>query len=74
VVASAQVRTARLPANSVSESAAFRTTILVTGGAGYAGMNVVEALLARKDRVVLVDAGTLPAAVQKSLAPYGALV
>ncbi len=25
-------------------------TVLVTGGAGYVGMNVVEALLARKPR------------------------
>ncbi|MCE9641436.1 MAG: NAD(P)-dependent oxidoreductase [Betaproteobacteria bacterium] len=49
-------------------------TILVTGGAGYVGMNVVEALLARKDRVVLVDAGILPAVVQQALAPHGALV
>jgi len=49
-------------------------TILVTGGAGYVGMNVVEALLARKDRVVLLDAGSLPTAVQQSLAPHSALV
>src|SRR5260370_1168314 len=49
-------------------------TVLVTGGAGYVGMNVVEALLARKDQVVLLDAGVLPAAIKTALAPYGALV
>lgn len=49
-------------------------TILVTGGAGYVGMNVVEALLARKDRVVLLDSGKMPAAARVALGPYGALV
>src|SRR5258705_6998687 len=48
--------------------------VLVTGGAGYVGMNVVEALLARKDQVTLLDAGELPAAVKTALAPHGALV
>jgi nucleoside-diphosphate-sugar epimerase len=48
-------------------------TVLVTGGAGYVGMNVVEALLARKDQVVLLDAGVLPAAIKTALAPHGAL-
>jgi len=45
----------------------------VTGGAGYVGMNVVEALLARQDQVVLLDAGALPAAIKTALAPHGAL-
>jgi nucleoside-diphosphate-sugar epimerase len=49
-------------------------TVLVTGGAGYVGMNVVEALLARNDRIILLDSGKTPAAVQKALAPHGALV
>ena len=49
-------------------------TILVTGGAGYVGMNVVEALLARRNQVVLLDAGELPATIQTALAPHGTLV
>jgi nucleoside-diphosphate-sugar epimerase len=48
--------------------------ILVTGGAGYVGMNVVEALLARKNQVVLLDAGEMPSAIRAALAPHGALV
>jgi nucleoside-diphosphate-sugar epimerase len=35
-------------------------TVLVTGGAGFVGLNVVEALLERGDDVVLFDAGELP--------------
>ncbi len=46
-------------------------TVLVTGGAGYVGMNVVEALLARGDDVVLMDCGTLPSAVHRTLDAYG---
>ena len=49
-------------------------TILVTGGAGYVGMNVVEALLARKNPVALLDAGAMPAAIKAALAPHGVLV
>ena len=49
-------------------------TVLVTGGAGYVGMNVVEALLARKSQVVMLDAGELPATLKTALAPHGALV
>ncbi len=45
-------------------------TILVTGGAGYVGLNVVEALLAAGREVVLFDRGSLPAPAQRSLAPY----
>lgn len=48
--------------------------VLVTGGAGYVGMNVVEALLERENEVVLLDAGALPAAIKTALAPHGALV
>ncbi len=49
-------------------------TVLVTGGAGYVGMNVVEALLARGDAVVLLDAGAPPPAVREALASHGAKV
>lgn len=49
-------------------------TVLVTGGAGYVGMNVVEALLARKTQVLILDAGALPAAIKTALAPHGTRV
>lgn len=45
--------------------------ILVTGGAGYVGFNVVEALLKTDRRVVLFDRGQLPEMAQRALAPYG---
>lgn len=48
--------------------------VLVTGGAGYVGMNVVEALLERQDQVALLDAGELPAVNAAALAPHGAQV
>ena len=48
--------------------------VLVTGGAGYVGMNVVEALLARQTEVALLDAGELTAPIAAALAPHGALV
>ena len=48
--------------------------VLVTGGAGYVGMNVVEALLARRTEVALLDAGELTAPIAAALAPHGALV
>jgi nucleoside-diphosphate-sugar epimerase len=44
--------------------------ILVTGGAGYVGMNVVEALLERGDDVVVFDAGAQPPAIARRLRPY----
>jgi len=47
--------------------------VLVTGGAGYVGMNVVEALLARRTEVALLDAGELTAPIAAALAPHGAL-
>jgi nucleoside-diphosphate-sugar epimerase len=47
-------------------------SVLVTGGAGYVGLNVVQALLARGERVVLLDAGAMPAAAQRALAPHAA--
>jgi nucleoside-diphosphate-sugar epimerase len=40
-------------------------TILVSGGAGFVGLNVVEALLARGERVVLLDRGALPPGAQR---------
>lgn len=48
--------------------------VLVTGGAGYVGMNVVEALLARGGQVVVLDCGGLPPAAQQALASHGARV
>ena len=45
-------------------------TVLVTGGAGYVGINVVEALLAGGREVVLFDRGAAPPPAQRSLAPY----
>lgn len=49
-------------------------TVLVTGGAGYVGMNVVEALLESGRRVVLLDAGPLPPPAHRALAPHTALL
>lgn len=43
--------------------------ILVTGGAGFVGLNLVEALLAREKEVVLFDRGELPSAAERILAP-----
>ena len=45
-------------------------TVLVTGGAGYVGFNVVEALLASGREVVLFDRGPLPLSAQRAVAPY----
>src|SRR3954471_21505220 len=50
------------------------TQVLVTGGAGYVGMNVVEALLERQRPVALLDAGELTAPIKSALAPHGTLV
>jgi len=47
--------------------------VLVTGAAGYVGMNVVEALLARRTEVALLDAGELTAPIAAALAQHGAL-
>ena len=45
----------------------------MTGAAGYVGMNVVEALLARRTEVALLDAGELTAPIAATLAQHGAL-
>lgn len=44
--------------------------VLVTGGAGFVGINILEALLERGDEVVPLDAGALPPAAAKALAPH----
>jgi nucleoside-diphosphate-sugar epimerase len=48
--------------------------VLVTGGAGYVGMNVVEALLERKTHVTLLDAGPVPEPARRALAPHASLL
>jgi nucleoside-diphosphate-sugar epimerase len=45
--------------------------VLVTGGAGFVGMNVLEALLERGEQVVSLDAGEPPPAARKALASHG---
>ena len=45
-------------------------TVLVTGGAGYVGFNVVEALLASGREVVLFDRGPLPLPAQRAVVQY----
>src|SRR6266404_9753107 len=44
--------------------------VLVTGGAGYVGFNVVEDLLANGREVVLFDRGSVPPSAQRAVAPY----
>ena len=44
--------------------------VLVTGGAGFVGVNVVQALLERGDAVVVLDAGDLPPGAARALEPY----
>ena len=45
--------------------------ILVTGGAGFVGVNVVQALSERGDEVVCFDAGELPAGAEAAFAGAG---
>ena len=44
--------------------------VLVTGGGGFVGLNLVEALLERGEEVILFDSGALPAAAQRGLSRY----
>jgi nucleoside-diphosphate-sugar epimerase len=46
-------------------------TILVTGGAGFVGLNVVETLLARGEDVVLFDTCSLPPRAARALESSG---
>lgn len=46
-------------------------TILVTGGSGFVGLNLVEALLARGDRVLLCDRTPPPLSAREGLENYG---
>ncbi len=46
-------------------------TVLVTGGTGFVGVNVVEALLERGEDVVSIDAGDLPAGAATALERFG---
>jgi nucleoside-diphosphate-sugar epimerase len=43
---------------------------LVTGGCGFVGLNVLEALLERGDAVVSLDATSLPPGAARALEPY----
>lgn len=45
--------------------------VLVTGGGGFVGLNLVEALLARGEEVILFDSGALPPAAREMLSGYG---
>ena len=45
-------------------------TVLVTGAAGFVGVNVLEALLERGHEVVAFDATGLPPAAQRALEPH----
>jgi nucleoside-diphosphate-sugar epimerase len=44
--------------------------VLITGGAGFVGLNVVQMLLQRGNDVVLLDAGQLPAGAERVLQRY----
>ena len=45
--------------------------ILVTGAAGFVGVNIVEALLERGDDVVSFDAGEMPPGAHTAFGPRG---
>jgi nucleoside-diphosphate-sugar epimerase len=45
--------------------------ILVTGGGGFVGLNLVLGLLERGEEVILFDSGVLPSPAQRALARHG---
>jgi len=45
--------------------------ILVTGGGGFVGLNLVEALLERGEEAILFDCSVLPPAAQRALLRHG---
>lgn len=48
--------------------------ILISGAAGFVGVNVVQALLERGEDVVAFDAGGFPAGAQRAFEPHGSRV
>ena len=44
--------------------------VRITGGAGFVGLNVVQAVLARGDDVVLFDGARLPRGAERALDPW----
>ncbi|HET7597971.1 MAG TPA: NAD-dependent epimerase/dehydratase family protein, partial [Burkholderiales bacterium] len=55
----------------IADDVGARMAVLVTGGGGFVGLNLVEALLARGEEVILFDNGPLPAPAQRALSRYG---
>ncbi|MCW5604944.1 MAG: NAD(P)-dependent oxidoreductase [Burkholderiales bacterium] len=49
-------------------------TVLITGGSGFVGVNVIEALLERGGAVVLFDANDPPDSAVRALESYGSLL
>ena len=49
-------------------------SILVTGGTGFVGLNVIEALIQRGENVVVMDRRPLPVAFLKAIGPKQSLI